>query len=54
METIRSRYCGDAYVTVYGFMEVASFTSFEEATNFAQRLSRASGYSFRVGETRTP
>jgi len=54
VDTIRSRFCGDAYVTVYGYAQVASFSSFEEATAFAQRLSGASGYSFRVGEPRTP
>jgi len=54
VETIRSRYCGDAYVTAYGFAQVASFSSVEEATAFAQRLSDASGYSLRVGEPRTP
>jgi hypothetical protein len=54
MELIRSRYCGDAYVTVYGFTQVASFSSNEEALAFAQRLSDASGYSYRVGEPLTP
>ena len=54
VETIRSRYCGDAYVTADGASQVASFSSFEEATAFAQRLSGASGYSFRVGEAREP
>ncbi len=54
VETTRSRFCGDAYVTMYGFAQVASFISFEEATAFAHRLSGASGYSFRVGEPRTP
>lgn len=54
VDTIRSRYCGDAYVTEYGYAQVASFSSFEEATAFVQRLSSASGHSFRVGEPRTP
>jgi hypothetical protein len=54
VDTIRSRFCGDAFVTEYGYAQVASFSSFEEATAFAQRLSGASGYSFRVGEPRTP
>lgn len=54
LETVRRRYCGDAYLTAEGASQVASFSSFEEATAFAQRLADASGYSFRVGQPRTP
>lgn len=54
VETVRSRYCGDAYVTAYGYAQVASFSSQADATAFAQRLAAASGYSFRVGQPRTP
>lgn len=54
VDSIRSRYCGDAYVTAFGYAQVASFSSFEEASSFAQRLSADSAYSFRVGEPHTP
>jgi hypothetical protein len=54
VEVVRSRYCGDAFVTVSGAMQVASFSTSEEASAFAQRLSIASGYGFRVGEPHTP
>jgi hypothetical protein len=50
VETVRSRFCGDAYVTADGAAQVASFSSNEDATAFAQRLSVASGFSFRVGQ----
>ncbi|MEB3201575.1 MAG: DUF4189 domain-containing protein [Synechococcus sp.] len=50
VETVRSRYCGDAYSKADGTVQVASFSSFEEATAFAKRLSQASGYSFTVGQ----
>lgn len=51
---VRSRYCGDAYITAAGATQVASFSTIEEATAFAERLSRATGYGFRVGERRSP
>lgn len=54
VDAIRSRYCGDAYLTKEGAAQVASFSSSEEATAFAERLSRESGYAFRVGQPRTP
>lgn len=54
VETVRSRYCGDAFVTAGGAVQVASFSSHAVAVKFAQRLATASGYSFRVGQPRTP
>jgi len=52
LDTVRSRYCGDAYLTAEGSAQVASFSSREEAATFAERLSRESGYDFRVGQPR--
>jgi hypothetical protein len=54
VETVRSRYCGDAYLTADGATQVASFASREEAAAFSGQLSRESGYEFRVGQPRTP
>ncbi len=54
LDTVRSRYCGDAYLTAEGASQVASFSSRDEAAAFAERLSRESGYGFRVGQPRTP
>lgn len=54
VEVVRSSYCGDAYLTMAGVAQVASFSTFEDASAFAQRLSSASGYSFRVGEPHSP
>lgn len=54
VDTVRSRYCGDAYLTPEGASQVASFSSREEAAAFADRLSQESGYGFRVGQPRMP
>lgn len=54
VEIVRSRYCGDAYLTTEGATQVASFSSQEEAETFAERLSRESGFAFRVGQPRIP
>lgn len=51
---VRNRFCGDAFITAEGFVQVASFSSVEAATNFAQQLSAITGYAFRVGQSRTP
>ncbi|WP_216919688.1 hypothetical protein [Synechococcus sp. CCAP 1479/9] len=54
LSLVRNRFCGDAFITAEGAVQVASFSSVEEATNFAQELSAISGYAFRVGQSRTP
>lgn len=53
LEAVRGRFCGDAYVNANGSMQTASFSNIDDATTFAQKLSEASGYSFRVGEPKT-
>lgn len=54
LEVVRRSYCGDAFVTPAGVAQVASFSTFEQASAFAQRLTSASGYSFRVGQPHSP
>mgnify|MGYP001809863375 CR=1 FL=1 len=54
LSLVRSRHCGDAFITAEGAVQVASFSSVGEATNFAQKLSALTGYPFRVGQSRTP
>lgn len=54
LSLVRSRHCGDAFITAEGAVQVASFSSLGEATNFAQQLSALTGYPFRVGQSRTP
>lgn len=51
---VKTQYCGDAYATADGAVQVASFSSEGGAIDFAQRLSSASGYPFRVGQPRRP
>jgi serine/threonine-protein kinase len=54
LENVRSRYCGDAYVNANGYLQVASFNSPSEAEQFVERLSIATGASFRMGERYKP
>lgn len=49
LSMVKSNYCGDALV-VRGNTQAASFTSASEAQNFANFLSRETGYSFWVSQ----
>ena len=50
LRTIRDRYCGDAYITAAGSLQVASFDSLEGAERFRRQLDRVLGGRFRVGQ----
>lgn len=50
LRTIRDRYCGDAYITSEGSLQVASFDSLEGAERFRRQLDRVLGDRFRVGQ----
>ena len=52
LQTIRTRYCGDAYINEEGSLQVASFDSRNGAESFRLRLEAATGSSFRVGQGR--
>ena len=52
LQTIRNRYCGDAYINEEGSLHVASFDSRNGAESFRLRLEAATGSSFRVGQGR--
>ena len=52
LQTIRNRYCGDAYINEEGSLQVASFDSRNGAESFRLRLEAATGSSFRVGQGR--
>lgn len=47
---IKTAYCQDAYIRDDGSLQIASFTSYEEARRFAEKLSSSEPYQFRVGE----
>jgi serine/threonine protein kinase len=46
--TVRSNYCGDAFVRPDGLLQVASFTSPSRAEDFADQLSAETGADFWV------
>ena len=50
LNKVKMKYCGDALINSEGSLQIASFTSSEEASQFAERLANATGGSFRVGE----
>lgn len=52
--TVRSRYCGDAFINKEGALQVASFGSWQEADAFRSRIHEATRASFRVGESSLP
>ena len=54
LSTVRSRFCGDAYINVEGALQVASFGSWEDAEAFRVRIEQATGQKFRVGLGRVP
>ena len=41
--TVRSRYCGDAFINATGALQAASFGSWEEADAFKMRIEEATG-----------
>ena len=49
LRTIRNQYCGDAYITPEGSLQIASFDSWQGANRFRQQLQKATKASFRVG-----
>lgn len=54
LSTVRSRYCGDAFINAAGALQVASFGSWEEADAFRVRIEEATSESFRVGKGIVP
>lgn len=54
LTTVRSRYCGDAFIKATGALQVASFGSLEEAEAFKARIEEATGEPFRVGQGIVP
>ena len=50
LRTIRDRYCGDAFITAEGSLQVASFDSLEGAERFRSQLNRVLGDRLRVGQ----
>ena len=49
LRTIRNQYCGDAYITAEGSLQVASFDSWQGANQFRQQLQKVTKASFRIG-----
>ena len=54
LNSVRSRYCGDAYINTQGVLQVASFGTWEEADAFRIRIEEATGRTFRVGQGTVP
>ena len=54
LTTVKSRYCGDAFINATGALQAASFGSWEEADAFKTRIEQATGESFRVGHGIVP
>ena len=49
---IKTDYCGDAYINEQGALQIASFSTENEARDFAAQINRATGANFRVGQSR--
>ena len=47
---VKNNYCGDAFVTPHGNIQAASFSSQAEAEEFANKLSKLTGYKFWVAK----
>ena len=54
LNSVRSHYCGDAYINTEGVLQVASFGTWEEADAFRIRIEEATGRTFRVGQGNVP
>ena len=48
LNTVKSRYCADSFIRKDRNVQVASFTSEQEAQQFANALQQATGYQFWV------
>ncbi len=51
LNIVKNQYCGDSYIRRDKNVQVASFTSFQEAEQFAQALQQATGYRFWVRDS---
>ena len=51
ISTIKTDYCGDAYINEQGALQIASFSKEKDARDFAAQISRATGANFRVGHS---
>ncbi len=52
LDRVKQSYCGDAYLNAEGAVQVASFGTRQAAEQFRDRISEATGVSFRVGRGR--
>ena len=52
VSTIKTDYCGDAYINEQGALQIASFSTENAAKDFAAQINRATGANFRVGQSR--
>lgn len=48
LQVVKNKYCGDAFIASGGYVQVASFNSRDEAKQFADLLTKLSGYKFWV------
>jgi hypothetical protein len=48
IDLVKTKYCGDAFITAAGKLQVASFISKSEAEKFADTLSKITGHKFWV------
>ena len=51
LSTIRSKYCGDAYINENNVLQIASFNSWGDAYDFKKRLEAATGSTYRIGDS---
>ncbi|MCT0218734.1 hypothetical protein KQ304_06945 [Synechococcus sp. CS-1329] len=54
LASVRSRYCGDAYINASGWLQAASFSEAEAAQDFAERLAEATGERFWIADPLRP
>lgn len=52
ISTIKTDYCGDAYINEQGALQIASFSTEKDAREFVAQINRATGANFRVGQSR--
>ena len=50
LREVKTKYCGDAYITADNALQVASFDSREAAYEFAKRIEQVTNRRFRVGQ----
>ena len=51
LSTIRSKYCGDAYINENNVLQIASFNTWDDAYDFKNRLEAATVSTFRIGDS---